>query len=700
MGEPPEIQPAFELLLIGLSKSFIDLPAEAIDGQIEHAAGLIGSFAGADRVTVRQLAEDAKTFTCTHQWVRDGFSRGQEEELIDRYPWWARHVFVDGDPVVFSRLDELPAEAAGDRDSFERLGIGSIATFPLATEGSVVGALSFVTLGHERQWRQELLDRLRLASDILACTIARKHAHLELVRNLAFERLIAELAAAAVNLDVDATDDHVSRVLASVCERLDVDRSHIVQQGLDDGVLHVTHQWVREGFPRIPAIVLEESLPWLVERVRSGNTLLFSRVDDIPPEATREREFARLHGAKSFAILPLIHAGVVMGGVTFGCFRREQAWPRDLVERLRLVSNLLASALARRRTDLELRAALTENELLRQKLETENLYLRADVASARTFIEIVGRSSAIRAVLHKVDQVAPTDAPVLLLGETGTGKELVAHAIQRRSGRSARPLITVNCAALPPTLIESELFGHEKGAFTGATQARAGRFELADGGTLFLDEIGDLDPALQSKLLRTLQSGEIQRIGSQRAKTVDVRVIAATNRDLETAMQEGRFRADLYYRLGVFPIEVPPLRERREDIPLLVWHFIQSRQRALGRPLVKEISPAGMEALTTYDWPGNVRELQNIIDRALILSNGPVLRLDEAFGSPRPARSPRGEHSAETLRDTERAHILSVLERCRWVIEGRGQAADRLGLRPSTLRNRMRKLGIRRPAAR
>ncbi len=697
MGEP-EIQPTFESLLIGLSKSFLDLPAEAIDSRIEHAAGLIGRFAGADRVTVRHLTQGTRTFSCTHQWVRDGFSRVGEEEPMDRYPWWARRVFVDAQPVVFSRLDELPPEADGDRDSFERVGIGSLATFPLATEGSVVGALSFATLGHEREWPQELRDRLRLAGDILASTVARKQAHLELGRNLAFERLIAELAAAAVNLDVDATDEHMTRVLSSVCERLDVDRSYIVQQGPDDGVLHVTHQWVRDEFPKIPPIVLEESVPWLVGRVRAGNTLLFARIDDIPPEATRERQFARLYGAKSSAILPLIHAGVVMGGVTFGCFRREQTWPSDLVERLRLVSNLLASALARRRTDLELRAALSENEVLRQKLEAENLYLRADVASSRAFVDIVGRSSALRAVLHKVDQVAPTDAPVLLLGETGTGKELVAHAIQQRSGRSARPLITVNCAALPPTLIESELFGHEKGAFTGATQARAGRFELADGGTLFLDEIGDLDPALQSKLLRTLQSGEIQRLGSQRAKTVDVRLIAATNRDLEAAMQEGRFRADLYYRLGVFPIEVPPLRDRREDIPLLVWHFIQSRQRALGRPLVKEISPAGMEALTTYGWPGNVRELQNVIDRALILSSGPVLRLEEAFGSSRPARSPRGEHSAETLRDTERAHILSVLERCRWVIEGRGQAADRLGLRPSTLRNRMRKLGIRRPA--
>jgi transcriptional regulator with GAF, ATPase, and Fis domain len=257
----------------------------------------------------------------------------------------------------------------------------------------------------------------------------------------------------------------------------------------------------------------------------------------------------------------------------------------------------------------------------------------------------------------------------------------------------------VNCAALPPSLIESELFGHEKGAFTGATQARQGRFELADGGTLFLDEIGDLEPALQAKLLRTLQGGEIERVGSSRPHKVDVRVIAATNRDLGTAMDEGRFRADLYYRLSVFPIEMPALRERRDDIPLLVWHFIQSRQRELGR-LIKDIPKAAMDMLVAYDWPGNVRELQNVIDRALILSTGSTLRIEEALGIGGGARGARGRAGAvvEELSAAERAHIIAVLDRCGWAIQGPGKAADRLGLRPSTLRNRMRKLGIRRPA--
>jgi transcriptional regulator with GAF, ATPase, and Fis domain len=310
----------------------------------------------------------------------------------------------------------------------------------------------------------------------------------------------------------------------------------------------------------------------------------------------------------------------------------------------------------------------------------------------------VGRSASLLATLRRVNQVAGTDATVLLLGETGTGKELLARAIHARSQRHRGPLIAINCAALPSTLIESELFGHEKGAFTGATHAKAGRFELADGGTLFLDEIGDLEPVLQTKLLRVLQEGEIERLGSTGTRKVNIRVVAATNRDLDQAIREGRFRTDLYYRLSVFPITVPPLRHRREDIPLLVWYLINLRQRALGRD-IKEVPQAAMDALAAYDWPGNVRELQNVIERALILSRGPVLRIDEALA---PVITPERAHperaAGESLRESEIAHIVEVLERCHWVIEGPGQAAERLGLRPSTLRYRMKTLEIRRPA--
>jgi transcriptional regulator with GAF, ATPase, and Fis domain len=355
------------------------------------------------------------------------------------------------------------------------------------------------------------------------------------------------------------------------------------------------------------------------------------------------------------------------------------------------VGQILANAVYRRRAEADLLARLEEIRRLQARLEAENVYLREEVDSAHGFDEIVGRSPALRKILVRVEQVAPTRTTVLLLGETGTGKELLARAIHDRSPRGTRALVRVNCAALPPTLIESELFGHERGAFTGATGTRAGRFELAHGGTLFLDEIGELPVDLQPKLLRVLQEGEFERVGGTRTYKVDVRIVTATNRDLPRLIGEGRFREDLYYRLGVFPIVVPPLRERREDIPLLVWAIIENRQGELGRR-VERVPKRVMEALVNYGWPGNVRELENVIERSLVLSAGPMLQLEEPLVA---AARPH----ADRLDQVEREHILRVLDRCGWRIAGTGHAAEVLGLHPNTLRTRMQKLAIRRPLA-
>jgi transcriptional regulator with GAF, ATPase, and Fis domain len=524
-------------------------------------------------------------------------------------------------------------------------------------------------------------------------------AHQALRRAIEFDQVVAGLAASLIRSPVDVIDARIVETLGAVGELLGADRAGVIQSDPARQRLSRTHLWVRKGTSGPPPADPHGAFPWLIDRLFvSREIVVVPRLDDLPPEAARDRASLERNGVVSGALAPMVIEDRVVGLLMFATVTREQRWSPDLVARLRLVGEIIASALARREAELALRTALAENERLRERLAAENLYLHAELVEAQDFGEIVGRSPALGAVVEKVRQVADTGAPVLLLGETGTGKELLARALHAHSRRRARSFIAVNCAALPAALIESELFGHEKGAFTGASQARPGRFELADNGTLLLDEIGDLEPALQAKLLRVLEDGEIQRLGSTLTRKVDVRVVAATNRDLRRDVRDGRFRSDLYYRLSVFPIEVAPLRDRREDIPLLVWHFIQTRQRTLGRA-IRKIPKAAMAALQAYDWPGNVRELQNVIERAMILSEGPVLRVEESLG-PTASERDAGERrpATESLRDTEAAHIVAILERCRWTIEGRGQAADRLGLNPSTLRNRMRKLGIRRPA--
>ena len=343
----------------------------------------------------------------------------------------------------------------------------------------------------------------------------------------------------------------------------------------------------------------------------------------------------------------------------------------------------------------ELENALREITKLKQRLQAEGQYLQEEIKSSHNFDEIIGVSPELLATLQKLGQVAETNATVLLHGETGTGKELLARATHAKSKRSRRPLIKVDCTTLPPGLIESELFGHEKGAFTGAHQSQAGRFELAHRGTIFLDEVGELPLELQPKLLRVIQEGELQRVGGKEVKKVDVRVIAATNRNLLDEVHAGRFRADLYYRLNVFPVEVPPLRDRPDDVPTLATFFVAQKSRELGKR-VDRIPPATMEALEGYDWPGNIRELQNVIERAIILSPGPDLVLADSL-SP---RSERPERASGVLRKDleklERQQILDALQASEWKIKGDGNAASRLGLKPSTLRSRMKRLGIER----
>jgi DNA-binding NtrC family response regulator len=371
---------------------------------------------------------------------------------------------------------------------------------------------------------------------------------------------------------------------------------------------------------------------------------------------------------------------------------------RERTQELITANELLSHEIEERKgTEASLRSAYAENQQLKDRFQAENIYLHTDVDRQFNFGEIIGRSSALEYVFFKVEQVAPQEATVLLLGETGTGKGVVARSIHGKSDRKDRPMITVNCSALPVNLIESELFGREKGAFTGSSERQIGRFELADNGTLFLDEIGEMPMDLQTKLLRVVQDGEFERLGSPKTIKVNVRIIASTNRILEEEIRKGRFREDLFYRLNVFPITIPSLRQRKEDIPLLVDYFVAKFNKKTGKK-IETVSKDTLAMLKDYDWPGNVRELESVIERAVITSQGAALQILDRF-----VNSPKdGEQEAQdskALVEIERDHILQVLEKTGWRIEGKKGAAALLGLNPSTLRGRMRKDGISRVRA-
>ena len=408
-------------------------------------------------------------------------------------------------------------------------------------------------------------------------------------------------------------------------------------------------------------------------------------------------QWARREGIRGFGGQPLKYKDQVLG--VLAVFLRMKPLAEGAVW-LRMIADYTGAAIANAR-------AFEEIERLRRRLELENAYLREEVLQANAQGDIVGQSSALQNVIQQIELVAPTDASVLILGESGTGKELVAREIHRRSRRGGRTMIKVSCASIPRELYESEFFGHVKGAFTGAVKARAGRFELADGGTLFLDEVGEIPLELQSKLLRVLQEGQYERIGDEKTRQADVRIIAASNRDLKQAMEAGRFRQDLYYRLNVFPIDVAPLRRRKEDIPLLAAHFSEVAARRLHCTLPR-MTQANILQLQRYDWPGNVRELQNVIERALITARSGALHFDlpheEKQETAASSVSPEAGDDANIevvpdaqMRRRERDNLLAALHKSGWKVYGPGGAAELLGLRPTTVASRIKKMGMKKP---
>jgi len=487
------------------------------------------------------------------------------------------------------------------------------------------GSIRWV-LSRARRYLASTEQSARLIGISIDMTV-RKQVEQALENRLRFERLLSDLSARFVKIPQDRVDSVIDDGLRQILEFFQVDRVGLLRSLPDRSGHQITHGVYAENVPSVPlGVVLPRSIyPWAFEKmVEQHEVVSFSRLDDLPPEATVDKQTYAEWGVRSALDIPIITGGPVVHVIAINSVKSERIWPEELFPRVQLLGEIFVNAIERNQIRLELENRLREIEALKQRLENENIYLHEEIKLLADHTEIVRQSRAMKKVLSRVEQVARTDSTVLVLGETGTGKELVARAIHRLSSRKDRLLVTINCASLPPTLIESELFGREKGAYTGALTKMIGRFEVADRATLFLDEIGEIPLELQSKLLRVLEEGIFERLGSTKTLHVNVRIIAATNRDLGEEVKAGRFRKDLYYRLNVFPIAIPPLRERPEDIPPLVWTFLRMFQEKMGKE-IETVSKKTMEALQSYSWPGNVRELRNIIEHAMILSNDKTL---------------------------------------------------------------------------
>jgi formate hydrogenlyase transcriptional activator len=599
-----------------------------------------------------------------------------KEESI---PWWVyerQHALVISDVRHETRVGL-------SRQCLLESGLNSICAVPLSTAHRRLGSLAIASRKREA-YSEEDVRFLSLVAGQLALAMDDTFNFRASQRAQERLQLLLELTNRVVtNLDLR---ELLREISASIRRVMQCDGAAIALLDREDGRLRIyaldvaaNHPLVGEG-KEAPSRMEADAL----NVFQSGEPMVLS-ADDLASDP-----IASSKGLQSACYLPLASRGRVFGTLALGS-RRNGAFSPEDVTFLGQVACQVAIA-------IDNALAYTEISELKDKLAQEKLYLEDEIRSELNFEEIVGRSESLRRVLKQVETVAPTDSTVLICGETGTGKELIARAVHNLSARKANAFVKLNCAAIPTGLLESELFGHEKGAFTGAIAQRIGRFELANRGTVFLDEIGEIPLELQPKLLRVLQEREFERLGSARTLHTDARLIAATNRDLGAMVEDQKFRSDLYYRLNVFPIRLPALRERPEDIPLLVRHFVQQFSRRSGK-FIDTIPAEVMNALMKYRWPGNIRELQNVIERAVIVSPGPVLQVPiEELEQRRdvPASLPESSRSMRAvLENAERQQILVALEQTNWTVAGPNGAAARLGMKRSTLQSRMQKLGIR-----
>ncbi|MCK8603435.1 sigma 54-interacting transcriptional regulator [Syntrophobacteraceae bacterium DRH4] len=640
----------FEEMLSALSVRFVNLPPDQVGPEIRRNLETIARQLEVDRVSVFEISADTQMLIAFHYYTNSDIAAPPSK--VD---WtgltWGRQKIYNGEMVIFSHIDELPAEAGVEKDYFRSQGVQSAVVIPLVAGQLTLGVLTMAMLRHRREWRDSLIRRFKLVAAVFANAIARKRSDEALIESKQFKRSV--LDSLKYLLAVADSEGNILDVNESWIQFARQNDAHGLDRiGVGSNYLEVCRRSAADG-AELAQTVLDG-----IKSVLDGALELFEL--EYPCDSPVERRWFWMR------VIPFSgpKGGVIITHI-------------DISER--------------KQAETALQHAYREIEHLKDQLEAERNYLQEEIKLEHNFDKFIGSSAAIQYVLFKVKQVAALDTSVLILGETGTGKELVARAIHSTSLREKRPLVKVNCAALPANLIESELFGHERGAFTGA-QARAGRFEVAHGSTLFLDEIGELPLELQAKLLGVLQDGEFQRLGNSRTIKVDVRIIVATNRNLQEEVRKGQFREDLFYRLNVFPITVPPLRERLEDIPLLATFFTRNASKRLGKS-IEQIPANVMKNLQEYHWPGNVRELENVIERAVIASSGPKLRLADEL-KPSPLALPA---LPKTMQEVEFDHILGVLKQTSWKVSGKGGAAEILGLKRNTLLARMKKLGIHKP---
>jgi formate hydrogenlyase transcriptional activator len=629
--------------------------------------------------------------------TEEAITPGPELPMEESDAWW---VYQSQEPLVTS-LETHDARFSKLQEALKKYGIPCLCTLPLTTAHSRVGTLTIgsrapdVYTADEVRFLSVVAEQIALAFDNALHLAAVQAAQQQLLKKNERLGLLLELTNHVVsNLDFR---DLLRAVAAGTRRVMGCDGVGIC---LPDGDMRQLRIYALD-FPFKDESLHEESLVPMDDQV----SLAVFRTGKHWCGSLQEARRLGMRGAAqaevgTVCILPLVSRGRVLG--IFGVLKyKDDAFTSNDIEFLAQIANQVAIA-------VENALAFGEIRELKDKLAQEKLYLEDEIRSEMNCAQIIGKSTALRRVLKQVETVAPTDSTVLIYGDTGTGKELIARAIHDLSPRRSKPFVKLNCAAIPTGLLESELFGHEKGAFTGAIAQRIGRFEVAHGGTIFLDEIGEVPLELQTKLLRVLQEREFERLGSSRTLRTDARLIAATNRDLEAMVNEQEFRSDLYFRVNVFPVHVPPLRERQGDIPLLVRHFTQQFSRRMNR-MIETIPSAAMDALSRYHWPGNIRELQNVIERAVIVSTGPALNVDAADLKFSKAGHPEETLAAlnsktngslrEVLKETERQQILKALKHCNWVVAGPNGAAGRLGMKRSTLRLRMGKLGISRHSA-